>query len=198
MAKAEVGDDVFEEDPTVNSLEKMVAARCGKEAGLFVCSGTMSNQLGLRALLQPMQSVICDTHAHIYLYESTATSHLSHALMIPVEADTKLGYLTVDRVRSHLRTREVYLARTTVISLEIPIDGVSMSIEELRKFRELADEHHLKIHLDGARLWNTIVAEGKSLNDYCQYADTVSFPSIGLMSHPRISIAKIYPPFPVG
>jgi threonine aldolase len=176
MIEAEVGDDVYEEDPTINRLERTVATRCGKEAGLFVCSGTMSNQLGLRALLQPMQSVICDTHAHIYLYESTATSHLSHALLIPVEADPKLGYLTVDRVRSQLRTNEVYLARTTVISLEIPIDGLTMSIEELRKFRELADEYHLKIHLDGARLWNSIVAEGRSLDDYCQYADTVSSP----------------------
>jgi threonine aldolase len=174
MAEAPVRDDIYREDPSVNLLEQSVAKLCGKEVGLFVCSGTMSNQLALNAHLQQFQSVLCASDAHIYQNESTALAHLSQALLIPVEPDPTFGYLTVERVLPHLRLIEdVHFTQTTVISLEIPSSGMIMPIEELQQFRNLANKYRLKIHLDGARLWNAAVAEHRSLDDYCQYADTV-------------------------
>jgi threonine aldolase len=184
MIKAELCDDVFGEDPSVIHLERELSTLCGKDAGLFVCSGTMSNQLGLRVHLQPMQSIICDSRSHIFRYESTGVAHLSQALILPVEVDKSLGYLTAERVASELRFSGIYCtqAETKVISLEIPLDGIIMPFEEIKKIHELKKKYpHLRLHLDGARLWNALVAERRTLYDYCQFFDTVSLKSMYLL-----------------
>ena len=175
MAEAEVGDDVFKEDPTVNKLEEYIADLLGKEAALYVPSGVMGNQLCLNILTQPGDEVICDREAHIFNYESGSPARLSGIQIYPL--DGKLGILTAEQVEPYIRTTAYHMPRTKVIEVENTHNragGTIWPIENIIALKNLAKKHNLKYHLDGARLWNACVETGISPKEYASHFDTVS------------------------
>lgn len=176
MAKAEVGDDVYGEDPSVRALEAQVAALLGKEAAVWVPTGVMANQLALGSLAGMGDEVVCERNSHIVNYEGGAISALWGAQSLVI--DGPAGIFTADAVRAVLRHGEdVHFPRQRVLAFENTHNrggGSVWPIEQLRAISALAREHGLAVHLDGARLWNAHVATGVSLRDYAACADTVS------------------------
>ncbi|KAG6061280.1 hypothetical protein E4U17_002105 [Claviceps sp. LM77 group G4] len=168
-------DDVFEEDQTTKDLEAHVAALAGKEAGLFVVSGTMGNQLALRSLLtQPPHAVLCDHRAHIIHYEAGGVSTLTGATVSPVVPNNGI-YLTLEDVQKHVvLSTDVHACPTRVISLENTLNGMVMPLDEVKRISEFAREHSIKMHCDGARLWEAVASEAGTLSEYCAHFDTVS------------------------
>ncbi|MGB9663454.1 MAG: low-specificity L-threonine aldolase [Ignavibacteria bacterium] len=175
MMTAEVGDDVFGEDPTVNKLQEKVAELLGKESALYVPSGTMGNQLCIKSHTQPWDELICDKDAHIYNYESGSIAGLSHVQVIPLNG--KNGIFTAEQVEEAIRPEAYYLPKTRLVCVENTHNrggGSIFPIEEIKKIKDVVDKYHLKFHLDGARLWNASIATGISLKEYAQYFDSVS------------------------
>ncbi|RKY98561.1 MAG: low specificity L-threonine aldolase [Ignavibacteriae bacterium] len=175
MYEAEVGDDVFKEDPTVNKLEEYTADLLGKEAALFVPSGTMANQICLNVLTEPGDEVICDREVHIFNYESGSPARLSGIQIYPL--DGKLGVITAEQVEPYIRTTAYHMPKTKVIEVENTHNragGTIHPIENIIALKELAKKHNLFYHLDGARLWNASVETGISPKEYTSYFDTVS------------------------
>ncbi len=175
MATAEVGDDVFGEDPTVNALQEKMAKLTGKEAALFVCSGTMANQVSINAHTQPGDEVILEERAHIFNYEAGAPALLSGVQVRPIPG--KYGVLDVEEVEEAIRPPDHHFPRTCLIALENTHNrwgGTIYPLDEVKKMRKMAKKHNLKMHLDGARLWNACIATGHSLKDYAQHFDSVS------------------------
>ena len=175
MYEAEVGDDVFKEDPTVNKLEEYVADLLGKEAALYVSSGVMGNQICLNVLTEPGDEVICDREAHIFNYESGSPSRLSGIQIYPLEG--KLGILAAEQVEPYIRTTAYHMPRTKVIEVENTHNragGTIWPVENIVSLKNLAKKHNLYFHLDGARIWNACVETGLSPKDYAQHFDTVS------------------------
>ncbi|KAK7757767.1 hypothetical protein SLS62_000145 [Diatrype stigma] len=156
-------DDVFEEDPTTAALEAHVADLAGKEAGLLVLSGTMGNQVALRTLLtQPPHGVLCDYRSHIVKYEAGGVSSLTGATMQPVRPANGL-HLTLEDVQAHaIVSDNVHYCPTRVISLENSLDGLVLPLSEIRRIGAFAREHGIKLHCDGARLWEVVVAASTS------------------------------------
>ncbi|KAF9360634.1 Threonine aldolase [Mortierella sp. NVP85] len=175
MMKASLGDDVFSEDDSVKKLEQYVATLCGHEAALFCASGTMSNQLAHRVhLCNPPQSALVDIRSHVFNYEAGGISFHSQAAVYPAMPGNS-KYLTVEDIASRLvMDVDVHYAPTRVISLENTLNGTIMPFEEIVRIRQLAQDHDIKLHLDGARLWHASVATGISMKDYCRQFDTVS------------------------
>lgn len=175
MAEAEVGDDVFGEDPTVNALEKKVAELFGFEAGLFVPSGTMGNQLSVNVLTSPGDEVLIDETGHIFNYESTAAAHLSSVQLKPLSGVK--GKLNPDILEDTLRGAHDWEPRTKVIAIENSTNkggGCCYSDQELSAIHSFADEHELFVHLDGARIWNAMTATGTDPEFYSTIGDTLS------------------------
>ncbi|KAJ2900765.1 threonine aldolase [Zalerion maritima] len=170
-------DDVFEEDTTTADLEAHVASLTGQEAGLFVLSGTMGNQLGLRTLLkQPPHSVLCDHRSHIIQYEAGGVASLSQALVRYITPSNGV-YLTLDDISDAIlpwENSDIHCSPIRVISLENTLNGMIMPLSEVKMISEFARERGILLHLDGARLWEAVVAGAGSLADYCQYFDTIS------------------------
>ncbi|KAJ1951318.1 Threonine aldolase [Linderina macrospora] len=176
MAQAEVGNDVFGEDPTVNKLEKRVAELLGKPAAVFVASSTMSNQIAVRTHLRnPPETVLCHSHAHIYRHEAGGISFHSQAMVVPVTPANGPN-LTVDDVKREFieDDGDFHCAPTRLIALENTFTGVVMPIEDIREIRKFANEKGIPVHMDGARLWNASVASGLSLADYAKEVDSVN------------------------
>ncbi|KAK3818763.1 MAG: pyridoxal phosphate-dependent transferase [Benniella sp.] len=175
MMKASLGDDVFSEDDSVKKLEQYVATLCGHEAALFCASGTMSNQLAHRVhLCNPPQSALVDIRSHVFNYEAGGISFHSQAAVYPVMPGNS-KYLTVEDIASRLvMDVDVHYAPTRVISLENTLNGTIMPFDEIVRIRQLTQDHDIKLHLDGARLWHASVATGISMKDYCRQFDTVS------------------------
>lgn len=175
MVNAEVGDDVYNDDPTVHELEHKLAKLCGKEAGLFVCSGVMSNQIALRCHLQPMQEVICDHRAHVYRSEQGGVMFHSGASILPITPEDGLNYITAKEIEPKINNRvDYHTPITRVISLENTLAGTVMPIEEIKAINQVAKKHGIIMHLDGARIWNASVVTGVSLETYGQYFDSIS------------------------
>ncbi len=176
MYNAEVGDDVFKEDPTVNKLEEYAAELLGKEAALFVSSGVMGNQLCLNVLTKPGDEVICEKDCHIFNYESGSPAKLSGIQLHPVEG--KGGAITAEQVEPLIRPESAYyMPRTRVIEIENTHNragGTIIPIEAIKNLRLLANKYNLFFHLDGARIWNASVATGISVKEYASYFDSVS------------------------
>jgi len=175
MAQAEVGDDVFGEDPTVNQLQEHVAKLLGKEAGLFVPSGSMANQISIKAHTQPGDEIVCERGAHLYNYECGGPSFLSGVQVMPLEG--KYGVITAEQIEPTIRPNNVHHPKTRLICLENTHNrggGAIFPIDEIGKIQPLADQHGLRMHLDGARLWNASIATGIPLHEYAQYFDSVS------------------------
>ncbi|KAK9474266.1 pyridoxal phosphate-dependent transferase [Dipodascopsis tothii] len=175
MQRASHGDDVYGEDPDTNALQERVAKMCGKPAGLFMVSGTMGNQVCLRTHLhQPPHSILCDFRAHVYAFEAGGLATLSQAMVTPVHPANKL-HMTVEDVRANLILgTDIHTAPTKVISLENTLGGTIMPIEEIAKISELAKRFGIKMHLDGARIWNASAETGVPLSEYGQYFDSMS------------------------
>jgi threonine aldolase len=175
ISKADVGDDVFGEDPSVNLLQKKVSGMLGKEAGLFVTSGSMGNAVAIKAQTQPGDEVILEAGAHVFNYESASAAFLSGVQVHPLIGQR--GVITTDQIEPHIRPESVHFPRTRLISLENTHNragGTIFPIEEIRRIHEVAKAHHLRMHLDGARLWNASVATDIPLKEYAQYFDSIS------------------------
>ncbi|KAI3331890.1 pyridoxal phosphate-dependent transferase [Xylariaceae sp. AK1471] len=168
-------DDVFEEDSTTIELEAHVAALTGKEAGLFVLSGTMGNQIALRSLLtQPPHGVLCDSQSHIVKYEAGGVASLCGALLTAVRPRNG-RYLTLEDVQENvILSSDVHACPTRVISLENSLNGMVMPLDEVRRISAFARAHGILMHCDGARLWEVVAAGAGSLTDFCACFDTVS------------------------
>lgn len=176
MYEAEVGDDVFKEDPTVNELEKFAAELIGKEAALFVSSGVMGNQLCLNVLTNPGDEIICEKNAHIFNYESGSPSALSGIQIYPVEGN--LGVFTPEQAEAAIRpVSAYYMPRTKVIEVENThnrASGAVHPIENIIALKNVAKKYNLFFHLDGARIWNASAATGISVAEYASHFDTIS------------------------
>lgn len=175
MANATFGDDVYQEDKTTTEFQNEVARLTGMEDALFMLSGTMGNQIGVRLhLQQPPHSVLCDYRAHVYAEEGSGLAVLSQAMVTPVHPANGL-YLTLDDVEKWVTLGDdIHTAPTKVISLEVTIGGVLTPIDEIKKISAFAHANEIQVHCDGARLWNASAATGLSLAEYCQYFDSVS------------------------
>lgn len=175
MANATFGDDVYQEDKTTTEFQNEVARLTGMEDALFMLSGTMGNQIGVRLHLhQPPHSVLCDYRAHVYAEEGSGLAVLSQAMVTPVHPANGL-YLTLDDVEKWVTLGDdIHTAPTKAISLEVTIGGVLTPLDEIRKISEFAHANDIQVHCDGARLWNASAATGLSLAEYCQYFDSVS------------------------
>jgi threonine aldolase len=175
MASAEVGDDVFAGDPTINRLQEHVAELLGKEAALYVPSGSMANQTAIRAQTQHGDEIIVHEDGHIYHYEAGAPAGLSGCSLRLLPGDR--GQFTADAVRAAIRAPDSHYPLTSLIVIENTHNrggGSIWDIDEIARIRDVADEHGLKMHLDGARLMNACVARGAKPTDYTKYFDTVS------------------------
>jgi len=175
IQKTTLRDDVFQEDPTTNDLEAYIAKRTTHEAGLFAMSGTMGNQLAIRShLTQIPHSVLCDYRSHILEYEAGGIASLSQALVKGVIPSNGV-YLTLEDIeKSVVLDDDVHLCPTKVISLENTLGGTIMPLSEVKRISKFAKEHSIPLHLDGARIWEAVVAGAGSLSDYCQEFDSVS------------------------
>ncbi len=176
MYEAEVGDDVYKEDPTANELESYAAGLLGKEAALFVPSGVMGNQICLNVLTQPGDEVICEKDAHIFQYESGSPAALSGIQLSLV--DGAQGVFTPEQVEPLIRPESAYyMAHTRVIEVENTHNragGTINPIENIISLADLAKKYNLSFHLDGARIWNASVATGISPAEYAKHFDTIS------------------------
>lgn len=175
MYDAEVGDDVFREDATVNAFQEEVAALFGMESGVFVPSGTMGNQLALNVQSQPGDEVICDRTAHIYNYESAAGPFLSGIQFMLLQG--KQGILTPEMVATGFRGHNDWDPRTSILALENTTNkggGAWYDAETLRQIAQLARDRRVALHIDGARIWNAAVASGQPLSNFGTIADTIS------------------------
>src|ERR1035437_2065222 len=176
MFEAEVGDDVFQEDPTVNALQEYAAGLLGKEAALFVSSGVMANQLCLNILTNPGDEVICEKDSHIFNYESGSPAKLSGIQLYPLYG--KMGVITPDQVEPAIRPLSAYyMPRTKVIEVENTHNragGTIQPLDNIIELGKLAKKYNLHYHLDGARIWNASVATGIPVKEYAKYFDTIS------------------------
>ena len=176
MLEAEVGDDVLGDDPTVIRLQEYAAGLLGKEAGLYFPSGTMCNQAAIRALTRRGDEVFLHAQAHIMFYEQGAASALSHVQLRVF--DSPDGTLDLEKMDEYVHTdADVHWAPTRLVCLEQTHNhcgGVVLPIEHIRAVRELCDRHGLKMHLDGARLFNAVAATGIPAAEYAASFDTVS------------------------
>ncbi len=175
MAGAEVGDDVFGEDPTVNRLEQRTAEILGKEAALYVTSGTMANQLAIRAHTEPGDEILVEANAHIYYYEAGAPAALSGVLCKCLAGQR--GIFSAREAQAALRPENVHFAPTRLVCLENTHNrggGSVWPLERIAEIASLARDTGLKMHLDGARIWNASAASGIEEKKYAEHFDSVS------------------------
>lgn len=175
MANAEVGDDVFGEDPTVAELQEKVASLLGKEKALFVPSGVMGNQLSIKVQTEPGDEIICEQDAHIFNYETAAPSLIS-SVQVKTIPGTR-GIIRAEQLLNAIRPAAYYMPRSRMICLENTHNragGTIYPLDEIRKIADFARRHEMVMHLDGARLWNAWVATGIHPKEYARYFDSVS------------------------
>jgi len=176
MMEAEVGDDVYGEDPTVNHLERRAAEIAGKEAALFVPTGTMGNTIAVKLLTEHGQEVICDSRAHLLDYELSMVAWFSGCLIRPIP--TADGVLSWDQVRRLIKPVNPYSAPTGLVEIENTHNmagGTVYPIETVREICDGAHERGLKVHMDGARIFNAAAALGMPVKEIAASADTLMF-----------------------
>jgi len=173
MARAELGDDVYGEDPTVNRLEAVLAERLGFEAGLFVPSGTMSNLLGLMAHCERGDEYIVGQQAHTYKYEGGGAAVLGSIQPQPIEGEAD-GSLDLAKVEAAIKQDDFHFARTRLLALENTMQGKVLPLAYLAAARELTQRRGLALHLDGARLYNAAVKLGVDAGEITRHFDSVS------------------------
>lgn len=176
MFRAKVGDDVYRQDPTAVELEETVADLFGMEAALFFPSGTMANQTAIKLHTQPGDQLICDKWAHVYLYEGGGASFNSGVSCSLVDGNR--GMITSLQVEEHITDPEFYHnPKTSLVCIENTTNkggGACYDINELRRIKQVCTDNNLKYHLDGARLWNALVAKRQHPKQYGELFDTIS------------------------
>jgi threonine aldolase len=175
MLKAQVGDDVFGEDPSINELESRAASLFGMEAGIFCPSGTMTNQIAIKCHTQPGDEVICDESAHIYQYEGGGIAFNSGASVKLLHGDR--GRITAQQVKESINPDDPHRAHTSLVCLENTSNrggGSCYDFEEIKKIKVVCVENKLIFHLDGARIWNALIAKNETPKQYGEVFDTIS------------------------
>ena len=175
MMQAEVGDDVFKEDSTVNVLENRLATMFGKTDALFFPSGTMANQTAIKLHTNPGDQVICDKYAHIYNYESGGASFNSGVSCKLI--DGHRGMFTAKQVKEAINPDAFYYSKTSLVEIENTTNkggGACWDFEEIKKIKQVCIEHDLGFHLDGARIWNALVEKPETPKDYGAVFNTIS------------------------
>ncbi len=176
MMQAKVGDDVYKEDPTVNALEEKLASIFNKPAALFFPSGTMANQAAIKLHTQPGQQLICDQWAHVYLYEGGGVAFNSGVSCSLVNGNR--GMIKANQVEEHINAPDFYHSpKTQLVCLENTTNkggGACYDFDEIVKIKEVCNTHNLGLHLDGARLFNALVAKNQKASDYGKVFDTLS------------------------
>ncbi len=176
MFNAKVGDDVFKQDPTVNQFEALVADLFGMEAALFFPSGTMANQTAIKLHTNPGDQIICDKWSHIHLYESGGASSNSGVNFNLLDGNR--GMITAEQVKNGINDPEFYHTPfSKLVSIENTTNkggGACYEIEELQKIKQVCVENNLKYHLDGARLWNALIAKKQHPKQFGALFDTIS------------------------
>ncbi len=175
MFRAEVGDDVFGEDPTVNRLEAVAADMFGMEAGLFCPSGTMTNQIAIKCHTNPGDEVICDKLSHVYIYEGGGIAFNSGCQVQALEGDR--GRINADMVRAAINPDDVHKPRTSLVSLENTANrggGSCYDFTDIEEIKAVCLQNNLKLHLDGARLFNALVARHERPEQYGELFDSIS------------------------
>ncbi len=176
IASAEVGDDVFDEDPTINKLQEKVVALTGMEAALFVPSGTMANQLAIRCQTQIGDEVLLDDCGHVMNYEAGAIAAIS--AVIPRQIHATNGFITAGQVVSNVRCEDDHHAPLSLVVLENTHNmagGTVFPLSEMQAIREVTAQRAIAVHIDGARIFNASVAAGVPLTEYARCCDTLSF-----------------------
>ena len=204
IARAEVGDDVYGDDPTVNLLEERCAQLFGKEAGLFTPTGSLANQLAIRMLVKPGEEILCETSAHIARAELGAAAVFS-GITTRTWPSQNGRLVAEDAMAIAHPNAGPYLVSTTAIAVENTHNfggGTVQSINEIKKLREETSKMGIALHLDGARIWNAHIASGVSLQDYGKYFDTISvclskglgapIGSVMLSTKERVSSARVW------
>ncbi|MFM2191592.1 MAG: hypothetical protein RLZZ118_549 [Bacteroidota bacterium] len=175
MFNANVGDDVFEEDASTKDLEQQAAAMFGYEAGLFCMSGTMANQIAIKIHTQPGDEVICDALSHIYLYEGGGIATNSLVSVHLINGDR--GRISAEQVAENIKVDNVHYPITRLVSLENTVNkggGCIYDMQEIHKIKNVCTTNNLKLHLDGARIFNAIVATKEQPRKYGELFDTIS------------------------
>ncbi|EHU5001670.1 low-specificity L-threonine aldolase [Vibrio vulnificus] len=173
MANAIVGDDVYGDDPTVNELEAFAAKEAGFEAALFTTSGTQANLLGLMAHCERGDEYLCGQQAHNYRYEAGGAAVLGSIQPQPIENNPD-GTLPFDKLTAAIKPDDSHFARTKLLSLENTINGKVLPLSYLQEARAFVDKHNLKLHLDGARVYNAATALDVPVRDIAQYFDSMT------------------------
>ena len=175
MIQAEVGDDVFKEDPTVNALEERLTDMFGMDTAVFFPSGSMANQTAIKLHTQPSEQVICDKYSHIYNYEAGGASFNSGVSCHLIDGER--GMFTADQVLKAINPDAYYYSRSRLVEVENTTNkggGACWNFYELKRIKEICEQHNLGYHLDGARLWNALVEKDETPKQYGQLFDTVS------------------------
>ncbi len=176
MAEAVVGDDVLGDDPTVQELEARAAATMGKEAGLFMPSGTMGNSVAVKAWTRELEEVIVEARSHVYNMESTSLTFVSRVTPRPLPSVR--GAMDPEEIERNIRTASVHTPQTTLVCVENTHNnwgGAVVPLDNLTAVREVAGRHGLRVHLDGARIFNASTASGVGVREYAAQADSVMF-----------------------
>ena len=176
MMEAPVGDDVFGEDPTINLLEKTAADMFGMEAGVFCPSGTMTNQIAIKVHTQAGDEVICDKMSHVYLYEGGGIAFNSGCSVRLIDGDR--GRITAAQVLQSINPEDVHKPISTLVSVENTANrggGACYNFNQLEKIKTVCTENNLKFHLDGARIWNALIAKNETPKQYGALFNSISF-----------------------
>ncbi|HEY5536907.1 MAG TPA: low-specificity L-threonine aldolase [Ignavibacteria bacterium] len=176
IMNAKLGDDVFGEDPTVNELQYKCAEITGKEKALFVSTGCMGNQLAIKSHTNPGDEVICEMESHIFNYETAAPAVLSRVQLMTISG--KNGVMDLNDIKKFMRPKDYYFPVSRLICLENTHNragGVIQPIENIKEISSFARENGIKVHMDGARIFNACVETGISVKDYASYTDSISF-----------------------
>lgn len=175
MFSAPVGDDVFEEDPSINALEKIAADLFNKEAALYCPSGTMSNQIAIKCHTQPGDEVICEKTSHVYIYEGGGIARNAGAQVKLIDGDT--GKIKAAQVAAAINPDDVHRARTRLVSLENTANrggGSCYTFSDIEAIQTVCRQNNLALHLDGARLFNALVAKKETTQQYGALFDSIS------------------------
>ncbi|MEO6671038.1 MAG: GntG family PLP-dependent aldolase [Ferruginibacter sp.] len=175
MVEASVGDDVFGEDPTVNQLEAFAAEIFGMNAALFCPSGTMTNQVAIKCHTSPGDEVICDKLSHVYIYEGAGIAFNSGCQVKPIEGDR--GRISAEQVIEAINPEDIHKPKTALVSIENTANrggGSCYDFSDIQAIKEVCLKNNLSFHLDGARLWNAMVAKTESPKKYGEIFDSIS------------------------
>jgi threonine aldolase len=175
MFNAHVGDDVFGEDPSINKLEDISARMFGMEAAIFCPSGTMTNQIAIKCHTQPGDEIICDKVSHVYIYEGGGIAFNSGCQVKALEGNR--GRITATQVLESINPDDVHKARTRLVSIENTANrggGSCYEFTEIQRIKEICLQNKLSLHLDGARLWNALVANNETPKQYGEVFDSIS------------------------